>query len=78
MITRKDIAFMSALFAVGAQNYFDTGLRRADAPDNTKPHSLPKWKVGEYIIFAKNEKDAIKYAKKRGIWKPEHILERID
>lgn len=41
--------------------------------DNTKPYpkskSLPRWKVGEHIIYAKDEKTAIKYARKRGIWK---------
>lgn len=31
-------------------------------------YSLPMWVVGKYKIFAKNEKDALKYAKKRGLW----------
>lgn len=42
-------------------------------PDNSKPYpknkSLPAWDVGGHIIYAKNEKDALKYAKKRGLFK---------
>lgn len=29
---------------------------------------LPLWQVGKSKIYAKNQKDAIKYAKKRGLW----------
>lgn len=32
---------------------------------------LPAWKVGKYIIHARNEKDVIKYAKKRGLYNGE-------
>lgn len=38
-----------------------------NTPPYPKPYSLPKWDVGGNTIFAKNEKDAIKYAKKRGL-----------
>jgi hypothetical protein len=31
-------------------------------------YNLPKWKVGKHYIYAKNAKDALKYAKKRGLW----------
>lgn len=41
--------------------------------DNSKPYpknaDLPKFNVGGTIIHAKDEKTAIKYAKKRGVWK---------
>lgn len=31
-------------------------------------YNLPKWKIGKHYIYAKNVKDALKYAKKRGMW----------
>lgn len=31
-------------------------------------YNLPLWTVGKHKIYAKNPKDALKYAKKRGIW----------
>ena len=41
--------------------------------DTSKPYpknaDLPKFNVGGTIIHAKDEKTAIKYAKKRGVWK---------
>lgn len=41
--------------------------------DNTKPYpknaDLPKWDYDGHRIFAKDEATAIKYAKKRGLYK---------
>lgn len=41
--------------------------------DNSKPYpknaDLPKWDYDGHCIFAKNEATAIKYAKKRGLYK---------
>lgn len=65
---------LSAALALGAIGQYEDELfafpRKGASPKPyQKPKSLPRWKVGETIIYAKNEKDAIKYAKKRGVWK---------
>ena len=43
-----------------------------------KPKSLPKYRVGENFIHAKDAKTAIKYAKKRGLWKEGMIVKKIE
>lgn len=85
MSLKKYIAMAAAMAALGAaaegHNLFADDRR---GYDNTKPYpgnkSLPRWKVGENFIFAKNEKDAIKYAKKRGLYKEGDVvvLDRAD
>lgn len=48
---------------------FDTGTRIV--PSYPTRRDLPSWDVNGHIIFAKDEKTAEKYAKKRGLWFPE-------
>lgn len=38
---------------------------------------LPKWKVGEHTIFAKDANTAKKYAKRRGLWKEYYTIEKV-
>ena len=42
-----------------------------------KKKDLPKWKVGDNIIYAKDEKTAMKYAKKRGFWREGMTVELV-
>ena len=71
----------AAAFAMLASSGGMGNLYGTPRTDNTKPYpqakSLPKWKVGETIIHAKNEKDAIKYAKKRGVWKDGMVVTSV-
>ena len=70
----KSQLYQMAAFAMIAGMYDSQELygphRRMD---NSKPYpknaDLPKFNVGGTIIHAKDEKTAIKYAKKRGVWK---------
>lgn len=38
---------------------------------------LPCWDIDGATIYAKDEKTAIKYAKKRGLWRSGAIVKRI-
>ena len=70
------LAAMMAMAAQGDQIY-DTPRKSRYIP--TKPDKgQPAWKVGESIIHAKDEKTAIKYAKKRGLWKEGITVEPVD
>lgn len=40
-------------------------------------HDLPRWEINGAIIHAKDEKTAIKYAKKRGLWRSGTIVKPI-
>lgn len=57
-----------------SKNLFDTRIRYSNpAPQHT---DLPRWKIGEHIIHAKDAKTAEKYAKKRGLWKEGYKVEK--
>lgn len=43
-----------------------------------KSKGLPKWKIGDFVVYAKNAKDAVKYAKKRGCYKEGTLAEIIN
>lgn len=57
--------------------YFDTA-RKSFSSHAQPRYDLPSWKVGDSIISAKDEKTAIKYAKKRGLWKEGLIIEKVE
>lgn len=52
---------------------YDTGRdapsRQAKQREKVKKYSLPSWSFEGHIIYARNEKEAIKRAGKRGIWR---------
>lgn len=52
------------------QNLFDTGNKARYQPQPQTRKDLPRFKVGNHTIYAKDIKTAIKYAKKRGLYKP--------
>ena len=67
----KQQILMAALYAAATpwgDPLYDT-RRRENSKPYPAPKSLPRWDVGGHIIYAKNEKDALKYAKKRGLFK---------
>lgn len=76
-MNRAQILAMSALFAMGAQNYFDTSFRTMVPERNAAKSNLPAWKIGESVIHARNERDAVKYAKKRGVWKEGQTIQKL-
>ena len=55
---------------------FDTGKRIV--PSYPSRRDLPRWGINGHVIFAKDEKTAEKYAKKRGLWIPETIVKQIE
>ena len=55
---------------------FDTGTRIV--PSYPTRRDLPQWGVNGHIIFAKDEKTAEKYAKKRGLWVAGAIVKPIE
>lgn len=67
----KKYLALAALMAMAVEsNNGHFNYRHVDNTPSYRPgKGLPAWKVGENIIHARNEKDAIKYAKKRGLYK---------
>ena len=69
--TIRRTAFLAAAAAMSNEvaEYFDTGRRHThtERPYH-RPADLPRWRVGDHILFAKNAADAEKYARKRGLW----------
>ncbi len=63
--------------AIANNKYFDDGRFTAVPEEKTK-QDLPRWDVNGHIIFAKDEKTAIKYAKKRGLWTSGAIVKPIE
>ena len=76
----KKTIFMAAAMAAlaGMGNDFYSGKRHSEGKPYPKPASLPRWRVGEHILFAKNAADAEKYARKRGLWKEGCTVEPIN
>lgn len=64
------IAAAMMLATVQNQDHFDTGHKARYQPQPQTRKDLPKFKVGDQIIHAKNIKTVLKYAKKRGLYKP--------
>ncbi len=78
--TIRRTAFLAAAVAMSNDiaEYFDTGRRRQPERPYQRPADLPKFRIGEHVLFAKDEKTAIKYAKKRGLWKEGCTVEPIN
>lgn len=47
----------------------DTPSREVKQLEKAKKYSLPSWSFEGHIIYARNEREAIKRAGKRGIWR---------
>ena len=79
-MNRKKFALLAASAMLMASAYdkkiFDTGASTVYAKKITK-QDLPRWDVGGHVIFAKDEKTAEKYAKKRGFWVSGTIVKPI-
>ena len=76
----KQQLLMAALYAAATpwdHPLYATRRREKPKPEPA-PKSLPRWDVGGHVIYAKNEKDALKYAKKRGLFKDGMQVTRID
>lgn len=58
------------LATVQNRDLFDTGNKARYQPQPKTRKDLPKFKIGDQTIYAKDIKTAIKYAKKRGLYKP--------
>lgn len=64
MATERD----KQLFDTGPSKVYVKPISRTD---------LPCWDVNGAVIYAKDEKTATKYAKKRGLWRPGTIVKPI-
>ncbi len=73
-------AFLAAAVATSNEinEYFNTGRRKKTEQPYRRPADLPKWRYGEHIIYAKDEKTAMKYVKKRGFWKEGYSVKLIE
>lgn len=72
MNMKNSLLIMSAMMLAAAQNpdHFDTGHKARYQPQPQTRKDLPRFKIGDQIIHAKDIKTVIKYAKKRGLYKP--------
>lgn len=68
------VAMMMA--AASDKQLFDTGPSKVYVKPISKT-DLPRWDVNGVVIYAKDEKTATKYAKKRGLWRPGTIVKSI-
>lgn len=66
------------LATVQNRDLFDTGNKARYQPQPQTRKDLPRFKVSDQIIHAKDIKTAIKYAKKRGLYKPDMEIIPID
>ena len=62
--------------AASDKRLFDTGPSKVYVKPISKT-DLPCWDVNGAVIYAKDEKTAEKYAKKRGLWRPGTIVKPI-
>ena len=62
--------------AASDKQLFDTGPSKVYVKPISKT-DLPCWDVNGAVIYAKDEKTAEKYAKKRGLWRPGTIVKPI-
>lgn len=80
-MNRKKFDLLAAGAMLMASAYdkklFYTGPSTVYAKKITK-RDLPRWDINGHIIFAKDEKTAEKYAKKRGLWIPGTIVKPIE
>lgn len=65
----KNVKFITLLAALSAMNGFKNPMSsKIESSPKRSTYNLPQFKVGKHLFYAKNEKDALKYAKKRGMW----------
>jgi len=65
----KNVKFVALLAALSAMNGFKNPMfSKIESSPKRSAYNLPQFKVGKHLFYAKNEKDALKYAKKRGMW----------
>ncbi len=75
----KYFAYMALMMAALAQSGESMYKGPRIRPAEPKPaKGLPRWDVGGNTIFAKNEKDALKYARKRGLYRDGMEIKLID
>lgn len=69
---------MAAMMMAAASDkqLFDTGTSKVYVKPIQRK-DLPCWDVNGAVIYAKDEKTATKYAKKRGLWRPGTIVKPI-
>lgn len=63
--------------AASDKQLFDTGPSKVYVKPIYRRTDLPRWDVNGTVIYAKDEKTATKYAKKRGLWRPGTIVKPI-
>ena len=72
MVNKKIMGLlaMGGLFMAAANNKKIFSVPSQSRNNDIKPRkSLPRWEINGHSIFAKDEKTALKYATKRGLWK---------
>lgn len=76
----KNALFMAAAAALAAtpNEYFAIKRPQNFEPINKDKNKYPRWKIGDSFVFAKDVRDAEKYAKKRGLWKEGYKPEIIN
>lgn len=75
----KHYAYMAFLMAALVQSRKSMYMGPRRSPAEPKPaKGLPRWDVGGNTIFAKNERDALKYARKRGLYREGMEIKLID
>lgn len=78
MKNRLLITAAMMLATVQNRDLFDTGNKARYQPQPQTRKDLPKFKIGDQTIYAKDIKTAIKYAKKRGLYKPDMEIIPLD
>lgn len=73
----KLLAGLAMLAGSADKQLFDMGPSKVYVKPIPK-NNLPRWDVNGKQVFAKDEKTAIKYAKKRGLWRPGTIVKQIE
>lgn len=76
--TKFQLLATAAMMMAVASNkpLFDTGPSKVYVKPIAKK-DLPRWDVNGHVIYAKDEKTALKYAKKRGLWVPGTIVQPL-
>ena len=79
MMNKKLITVLAMFLATGITTNSPYKVSQKRSSDlYPRSGDLPRWSVGGKILYAKNEHDAIKYAKKRGLYKEGVEIKRID
>ena len=69
---KQMLALGFPFLALAAGGELPPSMYRESPKGTGKPirekNTLPVWKVGKGTVHARNEREAVKYAKKRGYW----------